>query len=258
MFVSRYQDRPSTLKVENKIEYNGRKGTVYSLNECNITVWEDGEVTAQRKYYAKSEPESTFPNMTVNDGAINLPIDDLVVFLLARIKPEELAEGIISDDDARTALLDKLAERYNEPGFTDADRRAFLTKVQQQVYAEAIGRAIERLNKAEESHRARDDYYRWRAVETGHYRGLFEKYQAALYELREAGNLDDSGVQRRLDMHTRPDALDESIKHHRDPVVRESVGEHWHESREYWRTRLEAFFPEPADEPSPALNEAGV
>lgn len=255
MFVSRYQDRPSTLKVENKIEYNGRKGTVYSLNEVNITVWEDGEVTAQRKYYAKSEPASTFPNMTVNDGSINLPIEDLVVFLLARITPLELAEGIISDDEARTALIDKLAERYNEPGFTDADRRAFLTKVQQQIYAEAIGHAVERLNKAEEGRRARDDYYRWRVVETGHYRGLFEKYQATLHELREAGKIDDAEVQRRLDMNTRPDALDESIKHHRDPVVRESVGEHWHESRKYWRARLEAFFPEPSDLAARTLSE---
>lgn len=251
MFVSRYQDRPSTLKVENKIEYNGRKGTVYALNECNVTVWEDGEVTAQRKYYAKSEPASTFPNMTVSDGSINLPIDDLVVFLLARITPEELAEGIISDDEARTALLDKLAERYNEPGFTDSDRRSFLTKVQQQVYAEAISRAIERLNKVETDGRTRDDYYRFRTLDVGHYRGLFE------YTTHLIGE-DEKAQQNFASRFMHPDKIAEIVKANRDPAATESVGPNWHESREYWRKRLEAFFPEPADEPSPDLTDAGV
>lgn len=248
MFLSRYQDRPSTLKVDHEIVNNDRKGTVHSLNDFDITVWEDGEVTARRKYYAKSDPQSTFPNMTVDGGSINLPIDDLVECILARITPEELAEGIISDDDARAALLHKLSERFNEPGFTDTDRRAFLTKVQQEVYAVAIGRAVERLNKAEESHRVRDDYYRWRKVETGHYRGLYERYETALYELREAGKLDDEGVQRRKSLLTTPDNLDEYISEHRDPVVKESVGPQWHESRDYWRKRLEEYFPEPTVE----------
>lgn len=248
MFLSRYQDRPSTLKVEHEIVNNDRKGTVHSLNEFDITVWEDGEVTARRKYYAKSDPQSAFPNMTVDGGSINLPIDDLVECILARITPEELAEGIISDDDARAALVHKLSERFNEPGFTDTDRRAFLTKVQQEVYAVAIGRAVERLNKAEEGHRARDDYYRWRKVEIGHYRSIYE-YVVTLF-----GSVlkDDPSSEKRLEAfraaHMAPDKLDEFIGDGRDPVVKESVGPQWHESRDYWRKRLEGYFPEPTVE----------
>ena len=88
-FLSRYQDRPSTLKVDHEIVNGDRKGTVHSLNEFDVTVWEDGEVTARRKYYTKSDPQHFFPNMTVDGGSINLPIDDLVECILARITPEE-------------------------------------------------------------------------------------------------------------------------------------------------------------------------
>lgn len=250
MFLSRYQDRPSTLKIDHEITTNmvidlqepsitkSRKGTVHSLNEFQITVWEDGEVTAQRKYYAKSDPQSTFPNMTVESGSINLPIDDLVEFLLARITPEELAEGIITDDAARSALLDKLAQRYNEPGFHDTDRREFLTKVQQQVYAVAIDHAIERLNKDETSARSRDDYYRWKAVELGHYKGV---YESALRYLEG----DEGRTTAFTERHIHPDKLAAYIKENRDPVVSESVGPQWYESRDFWRQELLKAFPDP-------------
>ena len=241
MFLSRYQDRQSTLKVDHEIVNNDRKGTVHSLNEFDITVWEDGEVVARRKYYAKSDPSSTFPNMTVSDGSINLPIDDLVEFLLARITPEELAEGLMEDDDARAALVHKMSERYSSPTFIDGDRREFLTKVQQQVYAIAVDRAIERLNHRESGERSRDDYYRWKAVELGHYAGLYEYARSRLGD-----NLD--ALQDFASRFTSPDNLAKYIADNRDPVVKESTGAQWYESRDYWRKRLEEFFPEPAVE----------
>jgi hypothetical protein len=247
-FLSRYNDRPSSLKVDHEAVINGRKGTVHSLNEFDITVWEDGEVTAQRKHYASTSPEKHFPNMSVSDGAINFPIEDLVSFILARISPAELADGIMADDEARAGLVEKMAERYASPEFEDADRRKFLTKVQQQIHAKSIDRAIERLNAHEQNNRSRSDYYRWKAVELGHYKGLFERFREALYELREAGKLDDQGVHNRLMMHTKPEQLEESIKANRDPIVSECVGPQWHESRNYWRQELLKHFPEPTAE----------
>lgn len=246
MFLTRYNDRPSTLKVDHEVEINGRKGTVRSLNEFDITVWEDGEVTAKRKYYATTDPGKHFPNMSVSDGAINFPIEDLVSFILDRISAEELADGIMNDDEARAALVDKMAERYASPGFIDGDRRKFLTKVQQQIHAEAVNSAIERLNAAETGQRSRTDYYRWKAVELGHYKLVFERYKEALYELREAGKLDDEAVLNRAKYLTTPEQLEAYIKENRDPVVTESVGPQWHESRDYWRQELAKHFPEPA------------
>lgn len=260
MFLTRYNDRPSVLKVDHEVVTNmnididggtvtqSRKGTVHSLNDFDITVWEDGEVTAKRKYYASTDPGKHFPNMSVSDGAITLPIEDLVGFILERITPAELADGIMADDEAREALVEKMAERYASPEFTDADRRTFLTKVQQQIHARSIDRAIDRLNARETGERSREDYYRWKAVELGHYNGLFERYTEALYELREAGKLDDAGVLRRKGLHTAPEKLAEYIKQNRDPVVSESVGPQWWESRDYWRSELLKFFPEPSVE----------
>lgn len=245
MFLSRYQDRPSTLKVESLTEQNGRKGTIHSLNEFNITVWDDGEVTAQRDRYASTSPDKTFPNMSIVDGCINFPIEDLVSFILQRVTAEELAEGILADDEAREALVYKMAERYASPGFEDADRRKFLAKVQQQVHSASVDRAVERLNHHEQNARSRSDYYRWRAVELGHYTQIFERYTMALYELREAGVLDDAGVLERKKYLTTPEQLEARIKENRDPIATESVGPQWHESRNYWREELKKFFPEP-------------
>lgn len=257
MFLSRYNDRPSVLKVDHHIETNmnidlegetvtkSRKGTVHSLNDFDITVWEDGEVTAQRRYYVKTDPGKHFPNMSVENGSINFPIEDLVSFILDRITPAELADGLMNDEEARSALVEKMAERYASPEFTDADRRAFLTKVQQQIHAKAIDRAIERLNALESNARAFSDRDRWRGIELGHYTGLYNRYKEALYELREAGKLDDQGIQERCKYLTTPESLEKYIKENRDPVVTESVGPEWRESRDFWRAELLKFFPEP-------------
>jgi hypothetical protein len=56
---------------------------------------------------------------------------------------------------------------------------------------------------------------------------------------------DEAARERFASMHTHPDKLAEYIKGNRDPVVTESTGPSWRESRDYWRKRLEAFFPEP-------------
>lgn len=257
MFLSRYNDRPSSLKVDHEVESNmeidlegqkvtkSRKGTVHSLNEFDITVWEDGEVTARRKYYASTDPGKHFPNMTVSDGAINFPIEDLVSFILGRITPEELAEGIMADDEARAGLVYKMAERYASPGFEDADRREFLAKVQQQIHAKSVDRAIERLNRLEQNARSYSDHDRWRAVELGHYQNVFRLYKEALYELREAGKIDDEGILNRTKYLTTPEQLEARVKEHRDPISIESVGPHWSESRDYWRAELLKHFPEP-------------
>lgn len=254
MFLSRYNDRPSVLKIDHEIGNNGREGKVYSLNAFNITVWKDGEVTAQRQHYVSTDPGKHFPNMSVSEGAINFPIEDLVSFILDRITPAELADGIMADDDARASLVEKMAERYASPEFTDGDRREFLTKVQKQIHAKSLDKAIERMNDYESAHRAKSDYYRWRDVELGHYKGLYERYTEALYELREAGKLDDAGVLRRKAHHTAPEKLSEYIGENRDPIVKESAGPQWRESRDYWRAELLKYFPAP--EPLP--NYAGI
>lgn len=247
MFLDKYQNRPSTLKIDRHIDQNGRTGNVHSLNEFDITVWSDGEVTAKRKYYTTTDPTDKFPNMMFSDGVLSFPIEDLVGFILERITPHELAEGIIADDEARAALVDKMAELYNTPGFSDWDRREFLTKVQQQVYAVAVNNAIEALNRAEEGQRASWDYYRWKKVETGQYRNIYEYVVTLLGTILKDDPLSEKRLIAFRERYKMPDELDAYIDQGRDPVVKESVGENWYESRDYWRKRLEEIITPPRE-----------
>jgi hypothetical protein len=248
MFLSRYQDRESTLKMDHEIAVNDRKGAKYSLHDFDITVWADGEVTARRKHYTSTAPNRHFPNMAVEEGSISLPIEDLVSFILERITPSELADGLIGDDEARESLVHKMSERYASPTFLQGDRRTFLTRVQQQVYAEVLDRVIERLNHAETNKRSRDDYYRFKAIEIGWYRGLYE------HALRLVEG-DEEKTRAITERHSSPDQLAAYIKENRDPAAMESAGPQWHESRDFWRKKLMEFFPEPeigAEEPPPS------
>ena len=128
----------------------------------------------------------------------------------------------------------------------DGDRRKLLNQIQVEIYAKAIDRAIERLNKLEENARSYTNHYRWRAIELGHYNTLYERFKVTLFEMREKGLLSDEQITARLKLHTAPDALKEYCEGEADPVVRESVGLEWRESRDFWRARLEQFFPDPA------------
>jgi len=137
-----------------------------------------------------------------------------------------------------------MSSRFSGP-IEDRDRRKLLNDIQVQIYAKAIDRAIERLNNLESDLRAKSNRSRWEAFSCGHYEGLYERYQAAIYELHEAGKLDDDGVRQRLSVHTAPENLKKRAIEIADPVTRESVGENWQESRSFWREKLSECFPEP-------------
>jgi hypothetical protein len=239
-FIGRYNDRPDTLKCDREVESDSRKGRVHSLNDLDITVWEDGEVTARRKYYASGDPKKHFPHMEVSEGRIIIAIEDLVGEILARITPLELAEGIISDDEARDRLIHCLAQRYANPGFEDVDRRKWLTAVQAQVHDKALDRMVELMNARETELRSKHDYYRWKVIEIGHYRILYEK------AIELCGDNEDARLS--LERHyIHPDKLKEYCEKDRDPVVTESVGPQWTDSRNFWRSELLKLFPPPTD-----------
>lgn len=231
----------------------------FKVGGYGITVSDDPEqpikvASLYNKWGAETNP---MPNMSFSDGEMRIPIEDLVDLILRRVPAEELAEGLWRDDEVRERFVYCMANRYAGP-VEDADRRKLLTEIQVEIYAKAIDRAIERLEKSEAAKRARDDYYRWKAVELGHYEGLYRRYYETLNELWEAGRIEHATVQKRLALHSSPEQLAEYIKEHRDPVVTESVGPQWHESRDYWRKRLEEFFPEPPDPAPDGIEEGGA
>jgi len=213
----------------------------FKVGGYGITVSDDPEqpIKVSHLYNRWGASENPMPNMSFSEGEMRIPIEDLVDLILRRVPAEELAEGLWRDDGVRERFVECMANRYAGP-VEDEDRRKLLTQIQVEIYAKAIDRAVERLNQAEDGNRSRTDYYRWKAVELGHYTGIYE------YTLRQLEG-DEERTKAFTERHIHPDRLAVYIKENRDPVVTESVGPQWHESRDYWRKRLEEFFPEPTD-----------
>lgn len=224
---------------------NGER--VFKVGEYSITVPNDPEQPAKvaNLYRRWGASENPIPNMSFSDGEMRIPIEDFVDLILRRVPADELAEGLWRDAAVRESFVYCMANRYGGD-IDDSDRRKLLNEIQVAIHAVTIDRAIERLNKLEEGARTYSNYYRWRADELGHYTGLYERYKITLFEMREAGLLNDEQISKRLSMLTTPERLKASHDEMADPVVRESVGAEWRESRNYWRERLETFFPEPA------------
>lgn len=225
---------------------NGER--LFKVGSYNITVPNDPEqpVKVAHQYNRWGASENPMPNISFSDGEMRIPVEDFVDLILRRVPAEELAEGLWRDDAVRERFVYCMAHRY-AGSLEDDDRRKLLNEIQVEIHAKSVDRAIERLNHLESELRAKSTRSRWETAQIGHYTGLYERYQAAIYELREAGRLDDDGVRQRLELLTTPKNLKAWCEQSSDPVTRESVGEQWSESRDYWRTRLELAFPEPKD-----------
>lgn len=213
---------------------------IFKVGGYSITVPNDTAQPAKvaSLYNRWGREENPMPNMSFSEGEMRIPVEDFADLILRRVPADELANGLMRDKTVREQFIEVMAHRYAGV-MEDEDRRKFLLAVQQQVYAVAIDRAIERLNHHEAGERSRVDYYRWKGVELGHYSGI---YRDALELIGD----DEEKRQRFASMHIHPDRLAEYIKDNRDPAAVESTGPSWRESRDYWRKRLEEFFPEPS------------
>lgn len=246
-------NRASLMKPD--VIVNGER--CFKVGGYSITVPDDHEQPAKvasiyRRWGASENP---MPNISFSDGEMRIPVEDFVDLILRRVPAEELAEGLWHDEEVRDRFVYCMAHRY-AGDLQDEDRRKLLNEIQVAIHSVAIDRAIERLNNLEGNARGYSNHYRWRQAELGHYNGLYERYKITLYEMREKGLLDDEQISRRLAMHTTPANLKAYCEENTDPAVRESVGAEWRESRDYWRGRLEEFFPEPAIQ-TPAAVPAG-
>ena len=217
-----WHDKPT--RPEPRCIENGAK--VYDIGAYRVTVHPDQSVEYRRVgEISNRDPRRTLPNMAIEDGELRVPVSDLAGEILARMKPRELAESLLEDDDARNALIEALARRYM-PGMDDESRRSFLSQVKEAVHSQAL-----------------DDLARAMSVmEHGVSRRFF--YSNAIHDinawLRKRGIMDDAGeiVQLRLN---------------EEDEDRRIGGTHWNEAREYWRAEVKKHFPGPiAKQESPA------
>lgn len=225
----------------------------FKIGSYGITVPDDPNqpIKVASLYNRWGASENPMPNISFYDGEMRIPVEDFVDLILRRVPAEELAEGLWRDREVRERFVYCMANRY-AGDLEDDDRRKLLNEIQIAIHSVAIDRAIERLNNLESNARSYSNHYRWRNAELGHYNGLYASFKNTLYEMREAGLLNDEQVSRRLNQHTTPENLEAWCSENVDPVVKESVGAEWRESRDFWRTQLQAFFPEPADTPEQA------
>lgn len=220
---------------------------VFRVGGYSITVPDSHDEPAKVAHCYRSwgRSENPMPNLSFSDGEMRIPVEDFADLILRRVPAAELAEGLWRDDEVREAFVECMIQRYRG-SVEDGDRRKVLAGLQTEIYAKAIDRAIERLNTAESNLRGDSNRSRWEGLQMGHYSGIYERYKTTLYEMREKGLIDDVEVSRRLKAHTEPEDLKKYFYTLADPVVSESVGPEWRESRDYWRATLQAFFPEPA------------
>lgn len=219
----------------------------YKVPGYSITVPDDHEQPAKvaSLYNRWGASENPMPNLSFSDGEMRIPVEDFVDLILRRVPADELAEGLWRDETVRERFVYCMAHRY-AGAIEDEDRRKLLSEIQVEIHAKAIDRAVERLNHLESNARCYSDRYRWRREELGHYSGLYERHKVTLFEMREAGLLDDEQIAKRLQLLTTPEQLKAHRDEEGDPVIRESVGKQWNESRDFWRAKLQEFFPEPA------------
>lgn len=228
---------------------NGER--LFKVGGYSITVSANPEEPAKvaSLYNRWGARENPMPNMSFSDGEMRIPIEDFVDLILRRVPAEELAEGLWRDDSVRERFVYCMANRYAGP-IEDEDRRKVLDKIQVEIHAKAVDRAIERLNNIESDLRAKTNRSRWEQAQLGHYTLVYDMYTRAITKLEELSKPDADAV-RSYTLLTTPEQLKRFIDEAIDPVTRESAGEQWRESRDFWRRKLEDAFPEPVALPEP-------
>lgn len=222
---------------------NGER--VFKVGGYSLTVPDSHDEPAKvaHTYNRWGRDENPMPNISFSEGEMRIPVEDFVDLILRRVPAAELAEGLWQNDEVRDAFVECMIQRYRGP-VEDADRRKVLSGLQVEIRAKSIDRAIERLNNVESDLRAKSHRSRWEQAQFGHYTSLYERHKVTLFEMREAGLLSDEQISKRLSLFTTPEDFKKWIDEKSDPVTRESVGPSWQESRDFWRKKLEAAFPE--------------
>lgn len=195
------------------------------------------EMGSMRRNETRERLSHHFENSFVQDDCLVIPIDDVAKRIIAGSDPVALAQSLwAASEDVCEAFMEALTRRYSDGSLSDAQRRKFLTKVQTEVWAVSLDKAVDRMETYDA---ARRDAFRHREIIDA------LRYMAAalIREINhEAATLDSvrrsDGVERVVKW------LDRVGKDCRETEV---VGADWRETREFWRRAIVEKFPEPFD-----------
>jgi len=170
--------------------------------------------------------------MEIRDGALVLPISDFVTEIVARAEPVDLAKSLWAEsEEVREEFIYCMANRYNEGGIGDGERRKLLQKVKEAIHSKALDRLADAMHKQEYEARNRAHQYDVMA-------GVNQLWRDMMDRLSRISP----------DAHTAIAAEFPLSLFGRDPEFKEYEigGKHWNESRDFWRERAANSFPAPA------------
>lgn len=202
-----------------------------------VTITVDGE-TLKIQQTNRGSYENGRLNVTIGDGELRFPLEDLVPLILERFAVRDLAEMICADQEARSAVLDALAHRYNEMGIGDSDRRYWIAKTKESIHDKALDTLTYSMTRIEH------------AVAQLGYRAMADiAYENVLrHELRERGIPHEEAFAARYPVSQ---ALVD-LKPYVDTVG--SGKDAWEAARDFWREQTLALFrnvevitPEPSE-----------
>lgn len=167
--------------------------------------------------------------VTVRDGELSFPLEDLVPKVLERFSITDLAEMITADPDARRAVLTSLAAYYNDHYVEDADRRYWIAKVRSAVHDKALDRLVDAMASIEPAI-AKMGYEAMRDIS---YDNVLE------HELRDAGVDPETAKTARHRYPTRSPEMVDFLRY----VNAIGFGQGaWNDARDYWRGQVKTLF----------------
>ena len=177
-----------------------------------------------------SDPRRTLPNMEVRDGALIIPVCDVIQEIIDRAEPVDMAKALWQNDDVKSEFMYCVTERYSEGGIDDGDRRELLQKLQSAVHSKALDKLACALCDVEYhtrnfwlQQRDRSDYAR--------------SYHDILSELELYHPAAHARIVERFG--------ETAFRHDPDYDEFKIGGAHWNETRDHWRRYVESYFPYP-------------
>jgi len=215
-----WNEKPTKAEVRHCIGGdNPARVVTIGWGQYQVTIPDDPEADiTYSKVRGHQKPTDAFPNMEVVDGAMRIPLDDVVDAILSRVDPVEIATALWANDEVREQFVYALSERYSEMNVGDKDRRKFIAQVNGAIYSKALDEAVNKLGSLEQRYGSK--WFFWNQIIRA--RDIVRNiYPDAEHEVCLADA--DS-----------------------DPVFR-YTGTNWTEAREHWRKELVAMFPAPVE-----------
>lgn len=237
--MTEIKDLMTDKKVEpDYIEENGTK--VFNILGPRVfKIHPDGSTTSEyrERYYnnrSDTNPRQTFPNLTVVDGEMRLPMSDIIDEIVSRASKEDLAHALLEDPDVRQNMIYGLSERYSYEGLDDKDRRLFIDKIKESIHSTALDKLVDTLHLLESAARNKAYSVHIKYDYGNHYQSVLDDIDL-FYD--SGVLLDGMSVSEWIKIrHGNPSMFNYMDKDY------EIGGKHWNESRDFWRNKVIELF----------------